>query len=464
MKIIRRLMLSTLMIGVIFTQTLSFTYTNTYSDLERYHNIKPWYVEGMEEALEWRIIPTTFKNNSMDAPMTRGEFAEALVLSYARSMGNLPESWSTDVFKDSANVYALVANEMGFISGYTDGTFRAYDEIRREEMFVMIHKLIETFNGDLTVDVAEQSLMTFKDYESLSEWAKPAAAAMVNHQIVTGTDLGKIEPKAFISRAQAMVILTKALKVTEKSPVSSRKSDAALGKLMYQAYSNLQNKEDVSTPSEEPKPFNLDSIYDEPEKKEDSSPISRGGRRSFASLESLYTPEELMRMLGNNAIKYAAIFGDAETERYQTPEEALKHMVGVTVDVWSLNSNGSKTTTKRTVTVHRAIAETIRLVFKEIYEGPEQFPIKYLGGYAWRPSSTSEHRWGLAIDINSDENYMIRKDGTVVAGSFWLPGENPYSIKPDGDVVRAFKKYGFTWGGDAWPMSNDYMHFSFLGE
>ena len=451
MKIIRRLMLSTLMIGVIFTQTLSFTYTNTYSDLERYHNIKPWYVEGMEEALEWRIIPTTFKNNSMDAPMTRGEFAEALVLSYARAMGKLPESWSTDVFKDSANVYAQVANEMGFISGYTDGTFRAYDEIRREEMFVMIHKLIEMFNGDMTADVAEQSLMTFKDHEALSEWAKPAAAAMVNHQIVTGTDLGTIEPKASISRAQAMVILTKALKFTEKTPVSWRQSEAALGYLVFKSLSNQENSESENEAESE--------VENKP-----TQWVSRGGSRSFAPLESLYTPEELMRMLGNNPIKYAAIFGDAEAERYQTAEEALKHMVTVTVDVWTLNSDGSKTPATRSVTVHNALAETITLIFKEIYEGPEQFPVKSLGGYAWRPSSTSEHRWGLAVDLNANENYMIRKDGTVVAGSLWLPGENPYSINPDGDVVRAFKKNGFSWGGDAWPMSNDYMHFSFLGE
>lgn len=464
MKTLKKVIISMLIISAMLTQTLSFASTNNYSGIDRYHNIKPWYVDGIEEALMWRILPNTFKNNSMDAPITRGEFAESLVLAYARATGTLPESWNPNVFEDRTNVFAQVANELGLISGYSDGTFRAYGEIKREELFVMIHKLVVLFNESVTTDDTEQSLSAFSDHESISAWAISASAAMVNHQIVTGTDKGTLEPKAAISRAQAMVILTKALKVTEKSPVSSRKSDAALGKLVFQSFNNQENTEEESTPIEEPKAFDLDSIYAEPEKSVDSNAISRGGRRSFASLESLYTPEELMRMLGNNPIKYAAIFGDVEAERYQTAQEALEHMVGVTVDVWTLNSNGSKTPSKRTVTVHKAVAETIRLIFQEIYEGPEQFPIKNLGGYAWRPSSTSEHRWGLAVDINSNENYMIRKDGTVVAGSFWLPGENPYSIKPDGDVVRAFKKYGFTWGGDAWPMSNDYMHFSFLGE
>jgi hypothetical protein len=168
-------------------------------------------------------------------------------------------------------------------------------------------------------------------------------------------------------------------------------------------------------------------------------------------------------MQGNNTTKYTAVFGSPDAARYASSEEALKHMVNITFDVWTLTSDGTKTPGLRTIRIHSAVAEIFKQVFKEIYEGAEQFPIKDVNGYSWRSSSTSEHNLGLAVDINANENYMIRKDGTVVAGSFWLPGSNPYSIKPDGDVVRAFKKYGFTWGGDAWPTSNDYMHFSFLG-
>jgi hypothetical protein len=58
---------------------------------------------------------------------------------------------------------------------------------------------------------------------------------------------------------------------------------------------------------------------------------------------------------------------------------------------------------------------------------------------------------------------MIKSDGTVVCGSFWEPGSCPYSIAEDGDVVSAFAKYGFSWGGNAWRSSHDYMHFSYLG-
>ena len=42
-------------------------------------------------------------------------------------------------------------------------------------------------------------------------------------------------------------------------------------------------------------------------------------------------------------------------------------------------------------------------------------------------------------------------------GKKWEPGQNPYSITPDGDVVRAFSRRGWVWG--ATYRRSDYMHF-----
>ena len=57
-----------------------------------------------------------------------------------------------------------------------------------------------------------------------------------------------------------------------------------------------------------------------------------------------------------------------------------------------------------------------------------------------------------------------------MVGSFWRPGENPYSIPEDGSVVRIFAEHGWSWGGDAWAWDSDqttgyhdYMHFSYMG-
>ena len=106
-------------------------------------------------------------------------------------------------------------------------------------------------------------------------------------------------------------------------------------------------------------------------------------------------------------------------------------------------------------------------IFTEIFESGEQFPIKNVGGYAWRNSAMgrlSEHSYGTCIDINYDENYYCYANtGVAITGSFWRPYENPYSIPENGSVVKTFAKYGWAWGGNAWSRLRDYMHFTYLG-
>ena len=168
--------------------------------------------------------------------------------------------------------------------------------------------------------------------------------------------------------------------------------------------------------------------------------------------------------LGDTKEKHALVFGSSDNDMYQSASEAEANMIKISIDVWQLNASGEKHAAQRTLTVNKAVADVVKTVFKEIFEGQDKFPIYSVQGYAWRPDNTSEHKWGLAIDINPNENYMITSGGVIVAGSFWDPANSLYSIPEKGNVVTTFNKYGFTWGGNAWKSSNDYMHFSYLGK
>lgn len=407
----------------------------TFADVQS----KPWYMDDYLTAQEWGLIPTTFNTQSLDEPITRGEFTEAAIRAYVRAKGSLPTHFQRDVFTDESSVYAALAHHLGIIAGYPDQTFRQNGEITREQMFAMIYNLSMAIDSEVLpktgniVERIESFKYKFTDHDTLSLWAYDAALYVVENGIVSGTGDKKLMPKSYTSRAQALVILKNTFEASRVEPVNDYTMDAVLTTLNAVTTTSTNNR------------FRT----------------SRGGGRGP---EIVYTPEELMVQLGNNPVKYALIFGSVDAPRYQSASEALPNLVTVTVPVWQMDTAGHKSTGYRKITIHKAIAETVILIFEEIYAGPEQFPIKDVGGYAWRPSSTSEHRWGLAIDINAQENYMIRSDGSIVAGTHWKPGEDPFSITPNGDVVTAFKKYGFTWGGDAWSMSNDYMHFSFLGE
>ena len=140
-----------------------------------------------------------------------------------------------------------------------------------------------------------------------------------------------------------------------------------------------------------------------------------------------------------------------------TPEAAQAEMVWVEIPVWRLK-NGQKTAGTDKVQVLSSIADEVKAIFTEIYNGPEQFPIQSIGAYSWRGNGLgSYHSAGMAIDINPDQNPQVRMDGTVLVGNKWEPGVNPYSIGRDSDVVKAFGKYGWTWG--AMFSTKDYMHF-----
>ena len=99
-------------------------------------------------------------------------------------------------------------------------------------------------------------------------------------------------------------------------------------------------------------------------------------------------------------------------------------------------------TRTKSIYIHKSIASKVKKAFNKIYHGKEKFPIHDVGGFDWRGSNKSLHSLGLAVDINANENYMV-DHGKVLAGSFWKPGKNPYSIKKNSDVKKYMKTIGF---------------------
>ena len=141
-----------------------------------------------------------------------------------------------------------------------------------------------------------------------------------------------------------------------------------------------------------------------------------------------------------------------------TRAEAESRLVWVEVPVWRLK-DGKKVSDTERFQILDVLANDVKEIFREIHKGKEKFPIKNLIGYSWRGSFKSLHSTGRAIDLNPEENPQVNSSGKAIVGKSWQPGSNPYSIKPDGDVVRAFTKRGWIWGANF--RTRDYMHFGF---
>lgn len=135
-----------------------------------------------------------------------------------------------------------------------------------------------------------------------------------------------------------------------------------------------------------------------------------------------------------------------------------------TVDVPITTKSGTKTTAK--LTIHKQLVSDVQDVFKTAQDNG--FRIYSAGGYKFRPMNNggsgklSHHSYGVAIDINPNENYS-HSGKKVYAGSFWNPSKSKYSIPENGILVKAFKAKGWKWGGNWSGSYQDYMHFSFTG-
>lgn len=138
------------------------------------------------------------------------------------------------------------------------------------------------------------------------------------------------------------------------------------------------------------------------------------------------------------------------------------------------------------IIMNRAVAEDIVEIFWELYQ--IDYPIEKMvlvdeygadddismaannsSAFNYRniagTNRLSLHSQGLAIDINPLYNPYI----TTINGSKAILPENgamyeyrelqnPYYIRKDDELYKAFTNRGFTWGGD-WVNSKDYQHF-----
>ncbi|MDR1570962.1 MAG: S-layer homology domain-containing protein, partial [Clostridiales Family XIII bacterium] len=99
----------------------------------------------------------------------------------------------------------------GIVKGYGDGRFGPDDAITREQMAAIIHRYA-AFAGEAPVPVAEAS---FADWDSISEYARPAAGALAAQGVILGRPGGVFDPQARTTRAEAAAMLHRFL---ERAP------------------------------------------------------------------------------------------------------------------------------------------------------------------------------------------------------------------------------------------------------
>lgn len=140
-----------------------------------------------------------------DADVTRAEFAVMLINAL-----NVPTPGTTLTFTDSSDIGAWAqaavaqAVQAGILNGYSDGSFRPDAVITRAEMAVMAARALK-------LPAAVPSGPVFADDQAIPSWAKGAAAALKNAEVIQGTGANVFKPAARTTRAEAAAVLMKLL-------------------------------------------------------------------------------------------------------------------------------------------------------------------------------------------------------------------------------------------------------------
>ncbi len=447
---------------IVLSLLLSAVTVNTYAA-----NYSDWAEENIQEAILGGILTKEEQSKDLTAPITREEIARLATKAYINVTGEdyLPKN---PHFTDTQSPYAAAVFDLGIMYGTSDTEFTPYNNTTRQEMAKIILSLKSVLDGEELI-LPQNPRTEFIDFDEVSDWAKPYVAKASSDEIIMGYPDGSFKGDAEVSWEQAIALVVRCADLNERDEIETYETVPEREINLSGSVGSYVESGDVRLKWNSPSGNTKASITQERNSyyEGDIDPITdfynsagfiditlNPNRKYTVSVtdgpqKSFYTPE------------ISPEGGDAILAGYPTTkEEADALMVSVTVPVWRL-SGDKKVASTATFSIHKDIAEKVKLVFDDIFNGPEQFPIRDVGGYAWR-GGRSEHNGGTAIDINYNENYCIYNNGTVI-GQYWKPYEDPYSITPYGDVVNAFERHGFTWGGDAWRNPKDYMHFSYLG-
>lgn len=430
-----------------------------------------WAADAVAGAIKFSMIAEEFSQKSFQSPISRGDFVNIAVNLYATITAENVSTHATNPFVDTQDPFPNMAYYAGIVSGDGEGNFRPQGTLTRQELCKIMTALLDSAGVLGPYFPSENVFDNLADSDQIAAWAKNHVAFMVDNALMSGDDKGNFRPLDPVTREEAAIIAYrcfvrygKDLDGTIKTQIRTTKDAGGntIQTLMKSvvlpsgatvALANADNPEETAATG-------FDSLNAEfapsgtPLQKPDADGLYR--LKTYSETLASGEADEKERRIFPNGTKFTSA------------EEANAQMSEVTVDVWKINDEGKYYTSTLKFKIHSALKDDVIAIFKEIYESPVKAPLKDVNAYSWRNAMSSgtysDHNYGVAIDLNYNENYCVYASGTVV-GTFYDPDSSIYSFPSDGVVVQTFAKYGWLWGGNAWVNGTvDYMHFSYLGK
>lgn len=182
-----------------------------FSDVDE--NRYGWAIDAIESFAKQGIVEGTGDGTfNPDGKVTREEFAKVLTLAFGETPQKDAEQTFSDVSKDRWS-YGYIEASRNFLTGYKSPaggkmTFKPMIAASREDIAVALVRILKY---DVSTNGSTYAEGKFSDYHDISIALRPYINVAVEKGLIYGHD-GAFRPQAGISRAETVVLLSRAMK------------------------------------------------------------------------------------------------------------------------------------------------------------------------------------------------------------------------------------------------------------
>ncbi|PZD97141.1 hypothetical protein DNH61_04440 [Paenibacillus sambharensis] len=179
----------------------------TFADMQEH------WANSAAELLAQRLIVQGTGQGKFEPgrPVTRAELVSML----ARMFGLAPDKTPVHFSDVSGRWYAAdiqAAQAAGWIKGYADGTFRPEAAVSRQELFVILARVLQS-QGYAMNEVGTD--LSYTDQASVPAWAESSVQQLIAAGMLTGDQANNLAPSRSATRAEAAVMLVRMLESIE---------------------------------------------------------------------------------------------------------------------------------------------------------------------------------------------------------------------------------------------------------
>ncbi len=164
----------------------------------------PWAEEAINALYSKNVVSGVGNNKyNPDGNVKREEFVKMLVIALGYPVTDGATEFA-DV--DSTQWYApyiKCAVENGIVNGVGDGLFGVGNYITRQDMAVMIDRIIKNNN----LNIIDKETIDFSDNADFADYATEAIKSVSSKGIMTGTSADTFAPRLNVTRAMAAVVI-----------------------------------------------------------------------------------------------------------------------------------------------------------------------------------------------------------------------------------------------------------------